>query len=227
MTDGCRPSLDRTGSDRLELRHGERAFLRVTVRVPEQASAGDHHGALIVTRDVQSQPMPGFNIISRVAALFIITVEGDVVQEAAVDRIESLRPIYWFLPASLRLFASATKGRCTCFPVHIAIRNMFGIPVDAIPVQNWVILRESTRARTVEWKPRFALGRYTCDHVLLRLDGRPLAPVSVILGDSHGAAAADPAADFPRVAARANLLLALRAHVARVSEVTSGKNLIG
>ena len=32
--------------NRLELRHAERAFLRVTVRVPQDASAGDHHADL-------------------------------------------------------------------------------------------------------------------------------------------------------------------------------------
>ncbi len=163
---------------RLELRHGERAFLRVTVRAPDNASAGDHQAALIVTRDTESQPVAGFNIVSRVAALFIITVEGDIVQDGSVDALESAKRIFWFLPATMRLKVS-NRGTVHMIPTgSIDVRNVFGIPVDAVPVRNWTILRESVRTQPFDWRPRFALGYYRASTTLTAFGGRELPPVS-------------------------------------------------
>lgn len=164
--------------DRFELRHAERAFINVTVRVPADAEPGDHQAAVIVTRDVESQPVGGFTIVSRVAALFIITVEGDVVQEGYVDRLESRRYFNWFFPVFLRL-SSRNMGTVHMIPTGtIEIRNIFGITVDEIPVKNWVILRESSRSRDFEWKPKFALGYYRAVTNLKAFGDRQLEPVS-------------------------------------------------
>ena len=165
-------------TDRLELRHAERAFLRVTVRVPSDAEPGDHQAALIVTRDVESQPIGGFSIVSRVAALFIVSVEGDVVREGTIDSLQARRTFNWFLPAFLRLTASNT-GTIHMIPMGmIRIENIFGITVDEIPVKNWVILRDSSRYRDFEWKPKFALGYYRATTDLTAYDGMAMQPVS-------------------------------------------------
>lgn len=164
--------------DRLELNHAERAFINVTVKVPADAEAGDHQAALIVTRDVESQPTGGFTIVSRVAALFIITVEGDVVQEGYVDSLTVRDYFNWFFPVFLNLSAR-NLGTVHMIPDGvIEIRNIFGITVDEIPVKNWVILRGSSRSRDFEWRPAFALGYYTAVTELKAFDGRLLQPVS-------------------------------------------------
>lgn len=165
-------------TDRFELRHGERAFMSVTIRVPADAEPGDHQAALIVTRDVESQPVGGFTIVSRVAALFIITVEGDVVQEGYVDQLVSRRYFNWFFPVFLRLSAR-NMGTVHMIPTGtIEIRNIFGITVDEIPVKNWVILRESSRSRDFEWRPKFALGYYRAITNLKAFDNRPMEAVA-------------------------------------------------
>jgi hypothetical protein len=163
---------------RLELNHAERAFVDVTVTVPADADPGDHQAALIVTRDVESQPAGGFTIVSRVAALFIITVEGDVVQEGYVDRLEAHHYVNWFFPAFLRMSAR-NMGTVHMAPTGtIQIRNMFGITVDELPVTNWVILRDSSRVRDFEWHPLFALGYYRAVTNLKAFNGRQLEPIS-------------------------------------------------
>lgn len=164
--------------DRLELEHGERAFIRVTIRVPESAEAGDHQAALIVTRDVKSQPSGGFTIVSRVAALFIITVEGDVVQEGYVDKLDVEHFLNWFFPVTLRL-AARNLGTTHMAPTGtVELRNVFGIVVDEIPVRDWVVLRGSSRTRAMPWHPKFALGYYRASTDLAIFDGRALEPVS-------------------------------------------------
>lgn len=164
--------------DRIELRHAERAFIHVKIKVPKDAEPGDHQAALIVTRDVESQPIGGFAIVSRVAALFIISVNGDVIKDGNVDSIESRRTINWFFPAFLRL-STHNNGTIHMMPEGtIDIRNIFGITVDQIPVKNWIILRESARSRDFEWHPRFALGYYKAVTNLTGFDGQPLQVVS-------------------------------------------------
>lgn len=162
----------------ITLRHAERAFINVTVRVPADAEPGDHQAALIFTRDVENQPAGGFSIVSRVAALFIITVEGDVVQEGYIDRLSAHSYLNWFFPVRLDLSAR-NLGTVYMSPTGtIDIRNIFGIVVDQIPVTSWVILRDSARTLTFDWRPRFALGYYRAVTDLNVYNDRKLEPVS-------------------------------------------------
>jgi hypothetical protein len=164
---------------RMELRHAERAFVRVTVKVPQDADAGDHQAAVIVTRDVESQPVGGFEIVSRVAALFVITVPGDIVQEGYITRLQPHNYINWFFPVTFDL-AVRNTGTVHMDPRgSIVIRNVFGIPVDEIPVQDWYILRDSSRNRGFDWNPLFGLGYYRATTDLTVFDRRPLEPASV------------------------------------------------
>jgi hypothetical protein len=163
---------------RIELAHAERAFIPVTVKVPRDADPGDHQAALMFIRDTKSQPIGGFNIVSRVASLFIISVQGDVVKDATVDSLWSRYYFNWFYPVFLEMTAH-NKGTIHMMPKGtIDIRNMFGITVDQIPVENWVILRESSRARTFEWRPKFAMGYYKAVTNLTGFDEQPLTPIA-------------------------------------------------
>ena len=160
--------------DRFELSHGERAFLRVTVSVPEDADPGDHQAALIAERVTEQTDEGGFNIVSRVASLFIITVEGDVVKDGFLESLSPHSYLNWFYPVFLRL-AAVNKGTVHMIPTGtVEIRNIFGIVVDEIPLRDWVILRNSRRTRDFEWAPRFALGRYTAVTNLTVFDGTPM-----------------------------------------------------
>lgn len=163
---------------RLELLHAERAFVRVTVKVPEDADAGDHQAALVVTRETEKETQGGFEVIPRVAALFIITVPGDIVQEGYITRLQPRRYINWSFPVTLNLAARNT-GTVHMDPIgSIDIRNIFGITVDEIPVRDWYILRDSSRQRDFQWKPLFGLGYYKATTDLQVFDRRPLEPVS-------------------------------------------------
>jgi hypothetical protein len=163
---------------RLDLLHAERAFIRVTVKVPKDADAGDHQAALVVTRETATTTQGGFQIVPRVAALFIITVPGDIVQEGYITRLQPRHYVNWSLPVTLNLAARNT-GTVHMDPVGtIVIRNIFGITVDEIPVKDWYILRDSSRQRDFQWKPLFGLGYYKATTDLQVFDRRPLEPVS-------------------------------------------------
>lgn len=147
---------------RLQLEHGERAFMPVRISVPANASAGDHYVAVVISRDVppSQQKSSGFVAVSRVAALFLITVKGDIVRDGQLDYFRSLYPAYWSLPIQFEMKYTNT-GTVHVIPQGtIEIRNIFGVAVDEIPMKDWVILRGSSRLRQAEWNPTFALGYY-------------------------------------------------------------------
>lgn len=163
---------------RLELRHAERAFIRVTIKVPADADAGDHQAALVFTRETKTETEGGFQVIPRVAALFIITVPGDIVQEGYITHLQPRHYLNWSFPVTLNLAAKNT-GTVHMDPIgNIVIRNIFGITVDEIPVKDWYILRDSARQRDFFWKPLFGLGYYRATTDLQVFDRRPLEPVS-------------------------------------------------
>ncbi len=163
---------------RVQLNHADRAYLRVTVRVPKNADPGDHQAALIITREIPPDNVSGIAIVSRVASLFVITVQGDVVETGGIESISARKHINWSLPVSLHLVGKNT-GTVHMLPTGVVeIRNIFGISVDQIPVNDWVILRESVRMRDFTWLPRFALGRYTAKTDFVAFNGRHLPSVS-------------------------------------------------
>ncbi len=147
----------------LQLTHGEQAYVPVTISVPKNAEPGDHYAALLLKRALTpaEESTKGFSIISRVGILFLITVKGPVTQNASLTSLRSRAPIYWFYPAFLELTAR-NDGTVYATPTGvIQIHNILGFVVDEIPVNDWFILRNSSRTIVFDWRPRFALGRYT------------------------------------------------------------------
>jgi hypothetical protein len=145
--------------EKLNLRHGERATIPVTVSVPANAAVGDHYSTVLFQRDPKGV-QPGFNIVARVGVLLLITVKGQVIREGGLQDFGTAAPFYWWLPATLDL-RYKNSGTVHLVPTgRVEIRNVFGILVDEIPVKDWYVLRNSTRGRTITWHPSFALGYY-------------------------------------------------------------------
>ncbi len=145
--------------NKVNLKHGERATIPVTVKVPANAAIGDHYSTVLFQRDPKGV-QPGFNIVARVGVLLLITVKGQVIREGGLQGFGSDSPLYWSLPATLSMRYKNT-GTVHLIPTGtVEIRNVFGILVDEIPVKDWYVLRNSTRGRQISWHPGFALGYY-------------------------------------------------------------------
>ncbi|MBP9850485.1 MAG: hypothetical protein KBC47_02225 [Candidatus Peribacteraceae bacterium] len=147
--------------DSVDLKHGERAFIKVKITVPMNAAVGDHYSVVLFERKPAGEVQGGFNLISRVGALLLITVKGDLIREGDLQMFTGKKNIYWMLPAQFSIQYRNT-GTVHLVPAgHVQIKNIFGIPVDDIAVKDWYVLRNSTRRRDILWQPKFALGRYT------------------------------------------------------------------
>lgn len=142
------------------LKHGERAFLPVRVTIPKNASVGDHYSVVLFERDPKGEVQGGFNLIARIGALLLITVKGDVVHKGGMDYFRVSKPLYWSLPTQFSI-QYKNEGTVHVTPSgRIEVKNIFGIPVDDIPVKDWYVLRNSVRRRDIVWQPKFALGYY-------------------------------------------------------------------
>lgn len=151
---------------RLTLKHGQRAFVRVSVTAPADADAGDHMAAIIVTPETRNGNEPGFSIVSRVASLFVIHVPGDIVEDGDIVTLAVKRGINWWLPVRMDA-AFENRGTVYMLPEGtVRIRNIFGITVDEIPLKDWIVLRANRdaptrRTKDFTWDPTFALGYYS------------------------------------------------------------------
>jgi hypothetical protein len=147
----------------LELDHGQRAFVPVTVTVPKDADPGDHYAALLLRRTpiASEKTDKGFEVISRVGALFLITVKGPVIRKTSIMSLTTRHKLYWAFPSYLNLRVK-NEGTVYAMPEGvIQIRNILGFVVDEIPLKDWPVLRNSERGITLSWNPHFALGYYT------------------------------------------------------------------
>jgi hypothetical protein len=145
----------------ITLNHRERATIPVKVSVPKNASVGDHYAVVLFQRNPKGTEGSGFQMVSRIGALFLITVKGDVIREGALQQFLTEDRIYWSLPTRF-IVQYRNSGTVHIQPAaHIEIKNIFGITVDDIQLKDWYVLRNSTRRREIMWQPKFALGYYT------------------------------------------------------------------
>lgn len=153
------------------LQHGERAVLPVRVTVPRGAVPGDHYAAVLVQRLASQAAQGGFAPVTRIGTPFLITVAGSVSRSGSLERFSPSSRVFWSLPVRMVLEFRNT-GMVFVEPEgHVQIRNLFGMPVDDIPLGEWFVLRDSTRSHDVLWQPRFALGRYTATISLAAVTG--------------------------------------------------------
>lgn len=163
----------------ITLTHGDRAYIPVTVRVPPDADPGDHYAALLAKRDIDpNETNGGIAVVSRVGTLFLITVEGSVERKGSLMNFSTPKSLYTdsHVPFLLR---AKNDGTVRMYPDgQVEIRNILGVAVDRLPVKDWIVLRNSTRSLTLDWKPTFALGRYTAE-AQLKVFGEDMSVIKV------------------------------------------------
>ena len=159
------------------LEHGDRAFVPIKISIPANAAVGDHYSLVTFQRAQGEEGGMGFNIIPRVGALLLITVNGDLVRQGTLENFTSSSRLYWSLPAKFSLQYRNT-GTVHIVPTgHVEIKNIFGIAIDDVAIKDWYVLRNSLRRREILWQPHFALGYYTA---------------TLFLDDKEGQAHIDP-----------------------------------
>ena len=163
------------------LKTGEKITIPVTISVPTDIEPGGHYGAVVIsnrpTDPVTGELLDGASgntkIISRIASLVLVRVNGDVIESGNLEDFKAVGSDSGIFQAKPSGFEIAFKNTG---PVHlvpygsITVKNLFGGKVATLPVDAYFALPKSTRYREVAWNANspFALGRYTATVTLYK-----------------------------------------------------------
>lgn len=178
---------------KLTLKPGERGVIPFEIAVPSDASPGSHFGAILLTTSAGAGEGAGVGVVSRAAALVLLKVQGDVVEDLALTGFASDRPLYASLPARFEARLE-NKGTVHARPFGtVVIRDLFGrqsAVLDVNRLEYKSVLPGGARRFAATWTRRelpdgasalerqlknFAFGRYTAELTMqYGLEGKTL-----------------------------------------------------
>lgn len=155
------------------LKHGQRAIVPVTVRIPRDAEPGGRYGSVIVStasvKDKSGQSGSAA-IVSRIGTLFFVRVPGQVKEDGLLKEFSILNNKVFFTSTPIHLqILFENNGSIYLNPYgKIQVSNLVGKEVGSIAVEPWFVMPDSLRLREVVFDRPFLLGRYTAHLYLNR-----------------------------------------------------------
>jgi hypothetical protein len=159
------------GTSTLNIEHGTRARVSVSVSVPKNAEPGGLYGSVLVGILSKGEDKVGTNgvvstnpIITRIGTLIFIKVKGDVKEDGKLTNFtlaQNSKIISGTDGVTFDLFFR-NDGNIHLNPKgNITIKNMLGATVGDVAVEPWFAMPKSVRFREVSWNPNFLFGKYT------------------------------------------------------------------
>lgn len=153
------------------LKHGQRAHVPVTVRVPYDAEPGGLYGATVVSMYPLPRPATSTQvtsqtpIVKRIGSLFYVRVPGEVKEDVSLVDFSVDGHKKWFDhgPVNFNVLVE-NKGSVHAIPYGvITVTNMSGEVIEVLDLDSWFVMPGATRLREVISKREFLLGRYTAE----------------------------------------------------------------
>ncbi len=163
-----------------ELAQGERARIMVTISIPANAQPGGLYGSVLVTTDslpsddaeaIKAGTKAGSVIVSRIGALFFVTVPGDVKKAGFLEKFTTAPEGKTFFNQGPVKFQVLFRNNGTIHlnpSATISIKNMLGEEVGSIVAEPWYSFPQSVRMRELTWNRDYLFGRYTAELSLNR-----------------------------------------------------------
>ncbi len=167
------------------IKHGERQYLDVTIKIPENADVGDHYASVLVSmipkENIENKERPNVRITSRAGILFFIKINGAIIREGKLKSFDVDDVFYWKIPSEKNKKGEFKKS-INCRTVfentgtvrlrpngQIEIRNMLGKISGNIQINEYNVLRDSLRQMEYAWNESwFRIGKYTANLKLNR-----------------------------------------------------------
>lgn len=159
------------GASNIDIEHGTRVRVPVSVSIPKNAEPGGLYGSVIVGTVSKNENQNEANgvvssnpVISRIGTLVFIRIKGEVKESGKFTdfRIAGNKKVV-FDPSNIKfnLFFQ-NDGNVHLNPKGtITIKNMLGTTVGTIAVEPWFAMPKSLRFREVDWSKTFLFGKYT------------------------------------------------------------------
>jgi len=161
----------RLGASSVDIEHGTRVRVPISVTVPKNAEPGGLYGSVLVgiiskndttnsaTGVVSSNP-----IVTRIGTLVFVRVKGEVKEDGKLVgfKLAGDRKIVGNKDDLRFNILFQNEGNVHLNPKGIiTIKNLIGTTVGTIDVESWFAMPKSLRFREVQWKPSFIFGKYT------------------------------------------------------------------
>ncbi len=168
----------KVGSTSLDIDHGSRVRIPVSVSIPKNAEPGGLYGSVIVSTMSKAGDM-GDNtgvvstnpIFTRIAVLIFIKIKGEVKEDGKLvdfSLTQNKKIVSGTDDIIFNLFFK-NDGNIHLNPKGtIVIENMLGSTVGSIDVEPWYAMPKSLRFREVSWTPKFLFGKYTATASIMR-----------------------------------------------------------
>ena len=154
-----------------DLKHGQRAYLPVTVTVPADAEPGGFYGSVLVTtatlgaedERAAAAAVTRSPVVQRIGMLMFVTVPGDTIRDGVLRSFSTLpnRTFYESGPINF-LITYENTGVVHLNPYgEISIRNMFDEEVGFVELEPWFTMPQSVRLREISWDRPMLYGKYT------------------------------------------------------------------
>jgi len=150
--------------EKIYLDHGERLFFDVEIEIPESADAGEHYAMVLVEPSEPGIIQNGgsiVNIQSRVGSLFLLNVEGKRTKRADLDQFFMDDTFFENTPIPFYVDVVNTGSVHVAPSGRVEIHDWFGRKVDELTIDEFIVLRDSVRRKSVTWDRKFAIGKYS------------------------------------------------------------------
>jgi len=164
--------------DKFTLEHADRLFFNVIIKVPADATPGDHYAVALVypvrPQTVKQENAPNVQLTSRVGSSFVIRVAGDFAESGGLTSFSSDKKVYYDPLVNMKTIFK-NVGTVMLQPAgKIIIKDMFGRTTETLEIKPFKVYRESIRENINQWNYQFAIGKYTADLELDRGYGSQL-----------------------------------------------------
>ncbi|MEK7096409.1 MAG: hypothetical protein AAB881_00450 [Patescibacteria group bacterium] len=159
------------------IKAGESKEIIFTITVPENASAGGHYAG-VFAKEVKSlnSDLTEVGVASRIGALLLVTVPGDVVKSASINELKTPG----FITKGPANFSVVVKNTGTVHydsDVSLEIKPMIG-KSTTISMGSHTILPSGTRSYTASWNKNYPIGYYSVKAIATDPDGNEMTKTS-------------------------------------------------
>lgn len=167
--------------DSIVLDQGEMVTFDVKISAPSDAAPGGHYAALFASSQEVAETGEGnVRLTSRVGTLFLIKMAGEIESMGTLNEPE-VPSITNFGPINIGLVFNNLGNVHETPSGRVEITNIFGQTVADIPVDEWVVLPESSRRIEVEWGNKWHLGPYNVNaEIVYGEEGNLISATSTI-----------------------------------------------
>lgn len=145
------------------LKPQERKEIKINIKIPKNAEPGGHYATILFEPLIpQTSSTKSVGIATKVGILAFLVVKGDIVENCEIISFNTKK--FWLsIPINLEITLKNT-GNIHLLPRgKIVIRNLRKKIITVLPLNNNMVLPQTSKPINIEWTKNNIFGRYTAE----------------------------------------------------------------